>query len=53
MQESALSLAIAGASFGDMCASLQSQLTAEESSIRAAQYLAGWLEEGLIARLQD
>ena len=53
MEQSALSLAISGASFGDICANLVSQLGDEEqSAMKAAQYLAGWLENEMIAGLQ-
>ena len=57
MEESALSLAISSASFADICANLSSQLAdeesaEEESAMKAAQYLASWLEDGIIARLQ-
>ena len=57
MEKSALSLAISGASFGDICTSLSCQLgddesAEEESAIKAAQYLASWLEDEMIARPQ-
>lgn len=57
MEQSALNMAISGASFGDICASVSSQLgddesAEEESAMKAAQYLAGWLEDEMIARLQ-
>ena len=46
----------AGASFGDLCEKLQEKATEEQAtdgqSIRqAAQYLAGWLNEGLISSI--
>lgn len=52
LEESALGLAISGASFGDICASVNSQLEAEASTIKAAQYLAAWLEDEMITRFQ-
>lgn len=48
----ALELAVAGASFGDICASLQIELGEEAATMQAAQYLAGWLGDGLISQLQ-
>ncbi|MEO8418975.1 MAG: DNA-binding domain-containing protein [Methylophilaceae bacterium] len=49
MEASALDLAISCASFGDICASVNSQLEEEASTIQAAQYLAGWLADEMIA----
>jgi hypothetical protein len=40
---------MAGASFGDLCEKLQEDLSEEEATQNAAQYLATWLNEGLIA----
>ena len=51
MESSTLRLVISGANFGDICASLESELGEEESAMKAAQYLAGWLEDGMIARV--
>ena len=52
MEASTLRLAIAGTSFGDICASLQNEVGEEESAMKAAQYLAGWLEDGMLARFK-
>ena len=41
---------IAGASFGELCEKLQENSDEEQATIQAAQYLAGWLNEGLIRR---
>ena len=47
---------IAGASFGELCEKLQENLDEEqadnESMAQAAQYLAGWLNEGMITSAQ-
>lgn len=48
----ALELIIAGASFADVCASLQAGLDEDAATMQAAQYLAGWLGDGLISELQ-
>ena len=48
----ALELIIAGASFGDICASLQIELGEDAATMQAAQYLATWLGDGLISQLQ-
>ncbi len=47
----AIQLAISGASFGEMCEKLQESLGEEQATTRAAQYLAGWLNDGMIANL--
>jgi hypothetical protein len=61
MEEIALNAAISGASFGDICETLGGQLekaqglvyeAEEEATVKAAQYLAGWLESGMIARFK-
>ena len=44
----ALQQLIAGASFGDLCEKLQEKASEEQATIQAAQYLAGWLNDGLI-----
>ena len=46
----ALQLVIAGASFGELCEKLQQNTSEEAASMQAAQYLSGWLNEGLISR---
>lgn len=50
MEVIALNLAMTGASFGDVCESLEGQTddNAEEAMMMAAQYLAGWLQAGMI-----
>ena len=48
----ALQLAISGASFGALCEKLQENATEEEATMQAAQYLSGWLNEGLISATQ-
>lgn len=61
MEEIALNAAIKGASFGDICETLGHQLekvqdleyeAEEEATVKAAQYLATWLESGMIAGIQ-
>ena len=47
----ALQLAISGASFGALCEKLQENATEEEATIQAAQYLSGWLTDGLITKV--
>jgi hypothetical protein len=42
---------IAGASFGDLCEKLQENASEEEATMQAAQYLAGWLNEGIMTQL--
>lgn len=58
MEEIALNAAIGGATFGDICETLGMQLekaqaleydAQEEATVKAAQYLASWLESGMIA----
>lgn len=58
IEERALHLALDGADFGHICASLNAQcqfaaadgqLAEQESIVRAAQYLAAWLQDGMIA----
>jgi hypothetical protein len=47
----ALNSLLVGANFGDLCANLQSNLSEEEAIMHAAQYLAGWLNDGLITQI--
>lgn len=47
----ALKLGMIGATFGEICANLEDMLNLEEATITAAQYLAGWLEMGLISNV--
>lgn len=51
MEVIALHLAMAGSSFGDVCETLECQTsdTAEEAMMMAAQYIAGWLQAGMIS----
>lgn len=46
----ALNLGMMSATFGEICANLEKRLNSDEATITAAQYLAGWLEAGLIIR---
>jgi hypothetical protein len=48
----ALQLLISGASFGALCEKLQESTDEEQATMQAAQYLAGWLNEGLISVVQ-
>jgi hypothetical protein len=48
---SAIQAIIAGASFGELCEKLQENGDAETATMQAAQYLAGWLNEGLLTTL--
>lgn len=43
-------MAMSGATFAEVCTSLESEMTAEEAIAKAAQFLAGWLEEGMISK---
>ena len=49
----AIQQVIAGASFGDLCEKLQENASEEEATMQAAQYLAGWLNEGMISLALD
>ena len=44
----AIQFVIAGTSFGELCEKLQENATEEQATMQAAQYLAGWLNEGLM-----
>jgi hypothetical protein len=46
----ALNMAMTGATFGEICNSLEGKLSLEEAAMTAAQYLAGWLEDGQIPK---
>ena len=46
----AIQLAISGASFGDLCDSLQNAFGEEEATTKASQYLSGWLNDGVISK---
>ncbi|MDP2230812.1 DNA-binding domain-containing protein [Methylotenera sp.] len=47
----ALNLGMMGATFGEICANLEDILNLDEATITAAQYLASWLEMGLISNV--
>ena len=49
-EHAALQSAIAGASFGALCEQLQENASEEEATMQAAQYLSGWLNDGLITK---
>ena len=44
----AIQLVISGATFGELCEKLQENTSEEHATMQAAQYLSGWLNEGLI-----
>ena len=48
-ENQALQLIMSGTSFGELCEYLQQSLAEEEASIRAANFLSGWLNEELIS----
>lgn len=48
----ALQMAMSGDCFAEICKSLEAELSAEEATLLAAQYLAGWLEQGLISEVK-
>ncbi len=49
-EEDALKLLATGATFGKFCSSLESIYTEQEATVKAAQYLSGWLNKGLMAK---
>ena len=51
MEVIALNMAMMGATFGEICASLEVEMDEEQAMTTAAQYLAGWLESGLICKV--
>lgn len=51
MEVIALNMAMMGATFGEICASLEVELDEEHAMTTAAQYLASWLEGGLISKV--
>jgi hypothetical protein len=51
MEVIALNMAIMGATFGEICASLEIEMDQEQAITTAAKYLAGWLENGLICKV--
>ncbi|MEQ1598957.1 MAG: DNA-binding domain-containing protein [Methylotenera sp.] len=46
----AIQLVIAGTSFGELCEKMQETATEEAATMQAAQYLSGWLNEGLMTK---
>ena len=50
MEVTALNMAVMGATFGEVCASLEVEMDAEQAMVTAAQYLASWLENGLVCK---
>ena len=50
-EHAALQSAIAGASFGALCEQLQENTSEEQATMQAAQYLSGWLNDGLITKV--
>jgi hypothetical protein len=46
----AIQLVIAGTSFGELCEKIQENATEEAATMQAAQYLSGWLNEGLMKK---
>jgi hypothetical protein len=47
----AIQQVIAGATFGELCEKLQENASEEAATVQAAQYLAAWLNEGLMTTL--
>ncbi len=46
----AIQFVIAGASFGELCEKMQENVSEEEATMLAAQYLSGWLTESLMTK---
>ena len=49
----ALQQLISGATFGELCEKLQENTSEEHATMQAAQYLVGWLNEGMISLALD
>lgn len=49
-EDNAVKLVLQGASFGELCECLQSNYSEQEAMTKAAQYLSGWLNNGLMAK---
>lgn len=49
MEEAALRQALDGMCFADICAGLSDELPQQESAMQAANYLAAWLQEGMLS----
>jgi hypothetical protein len=47
----AIQQVISGASFGELCENLQENATEAAATMQAAQYLSGWLKDGLISQV--
>lgn len=50
-EHEALQSTVEGASFGGLCEQLQENMSDEAATTQAAQYLAGWLNDGLITKV--
>lgn len=48
----ALQMAMSGDCFAEICTILEAELSEVEATFLAAQYLAGWLEQGLISEVK-
>jgi hypothetical protein len=48
VEYAAIQQLIAGATFGELCEKLQENADEESATMQAAQYLSGWLNEGMI-----
>jgi hypothetical protein len=44
---------MAGATFGELCVKLQQNASEEATTVQAAQYLAAWINEGLLMALSE
>ncbi|NOU26055.1 MAG: DUF2063 domain-containing protein, partial [Methylotenera sp.] len=53
MEVIALNMAMAGATFGEVCESLEGEMDEQEAMTTAAQYLATWLQEGMISAVNQ
>lgn len=50
MEVIALNMARSAATFAEVCTSLEGEVSGEHAMATAAQFLAGWLEEGMISK---
>jgi hypothetical protein len=50
MEVIALNMAKSAATFAEVCTSLEGEVSGEKAMATAAQFLAGWLEEGMISK---
>ncbi len=48
LEDKAIKLVATGASFGGLCECLQDMYTEKDATMKAAQYLSGWLNNGLL-----